>query len=154
MRLVLLLYWYYFNRCSPELAELVSLPCCLVMLRAYKKNFCYNFSMSQTPFECQKDVYTSSFISRIARFYNSFLADCNPIWFVIKTKYLKSPFRAENTVLKRNSTLQRTCLPFSRKPIFLNWNSLHHSIQDWKAIAGQGVTRQRTQRREAYRKPD
>ena len=39
MRVVLLLYGYYFNRCSPELVELVSLCCCLVTLRAYKKIF-------------------------------------------------------------------------------------------------------------------
>ena len=39
MRLVLLVYGYYFNRCLPELAELVSLPCCLVTLRVYKKIF-------------------------------------------------------------------------------------------------------------------
>ena len=141
MRLVLILYGYYFNKCSP-------FPCCLVMQRTYKK-FLKQF-MSQTPLEYQKDAYTSSFISHIVRLWNSFLADCNPFWFVIKTRYLKSPFIAWNTVLKSNSILQRNCLPLSQKPIFRNLNSFHHPIQDWKATTGQGVTG----RREALRKAD
>lgn len=73
---------------------------------------------------------------------------------LINNQNLKVPFIAWNIVLKSNSILQRTYLPFSQKLVFLNWNSLHHFIQGWKATAGQVVARKRTRIREAYRRAD
>ena len=60
--------WYYFGRCSSELAQLVPLPFSQGRLTCYSDRL-HDFSVTIP--RCFKDVYVNNFFSRTARLWNS-----------------------------------------------------------------------------------
>ena len=73
-----LFYWYYFGRCSSELAQLVPLP--------YFRGRCTRYSdrlhdFSVTIPGCYKDVYINSFLLRAAKLWNSLPIECFPLTY-------------------------------------------------------------------------
>ena len=73
-----LFYWYYFGRCSSELAQLVPLP----YFRG--RSTCYSHRLhdfSATTPRCYKDVYVNSLFPGIARLWNSLPTECFPLTY-------------------------------------------------------------------------
>ena len=76
-----LFYWYYFGRCSSELAQLVPLLC------SRGRSTCYSdrlHGFSVTIPRCYKDVYVNSFFSRTARLWNSLPIECFPLTYDLR----------------------------------------------------------------------
>ena len=71
-----LFYWYYFGRCSSELAQLVPLPHSRRRSTRYSDRLNY---FSVTIPRCCKDVYVNSFFPRTARLLNSLRMKCIPL---------------------------------------------------------------------------
>ena len=73
-----LFYWYYFGRCSCELAQLVPLPFSRGRSTRYSDrlhDFCVTIP------RCYKDVYVNSFFPRTARLWNSVPIECFPLTY-------------------------------------------------------------------------
>ena len=69
-------YWYYFVRCSSELAQLVLLSF------AWGRSTCYSdrlHDFSVTITKCYKDVYVNSFFPPMTRLWNSLPIKCFPL---------------------------------------------------------------------------
>ena len=73
-----LFYRYYFDWCSSELAELVSLPCSWGRSNSYSDRL-HDFSLTIPT--CYKDVYVNSFFPLTARIWNSLPIDCFPLTY-------------------------------------------------------------------------
>ena len=73
-----LFYWYYFGRCSSELAQLVPLPFSWGRYTLYSDGL-HDFSVAIP--RCYKDVYINSFFLRTARLWNSLPIECFPLTF-------------------------------------------------------------------------
>ena len=68
-----LFYWYYFGRCSSELAQLVPLLFCRGRSTHYSDRL-HDFSVTIP--RCYKDVYVNSFFPCTARLWNSLPIEC------------------------------------------------------------------------------
>ena len=75
-------YFYYFGKCSSELAERVPLPHSCGSFTSHS-NRLHNFSVTFSP-KSYKDFYVKSFFPRTARLWNSLLAECFPLTYDIK----------------------------------------------------------------------
>ena len=73
-----LFYWYYFGRCSCELAQLVPLPFSRGRSTRYSDRL-HDFSVTIP--RCYKDVYVNSFFPRTARLWNSVPIECFPLTY-------------------------------------------------------------------------
>ena len=71
-------YWYYFGRCSSELAQLVPLPHSRGRSTHYSDRL-HDFSVTIP--RCYKDVYANSFFSCTARLWNSLPIECFPLTY-------------------------------------------------------------------------
>ena len=70
--------WYYFGRCSSELAELVPL------LFSQGRSTCYSDRLHDFSViipRCYKDVYVNSFFPRTAKLWNSLPRECFPLTY-------------------------------------------------------------------------
>ena len=73
-----LFYRYYFDRCSSEMAQLVSLP----YSGGRSTRYSYRLrDFSVTIPRCYKDVYVNSFFPRTARLWNSLPVECFPVTY-------------------------------------------------------------------------
>ena len=68
-----LFYWYYFGRCSSELAQLVPLPFSRGRSTRYSDRL-HDFSFTSP--RCYKDVYVNSFFPCMAKLWNSLPTEC------------------------------------------------------------------------------
>ena len=73
-----LFYWYYFGRCSSELAEPASLPYLLGRSTRCSDRL-HDFSVTIP--RCYKDVYVNSFFPCTARLWNSLPIECFPLTY-------------------------------------------------------------------------
>ena len=73
-----LFYWYYFGRCSLELAELVPLTFSRGRPTRYSDRL-HDFSVTIP--RCYKDVYVNSFFPRTAKLRNSLPIECFPLTY-------------------------------------------------------------------------
>ena len=73
-----LFYWYYFDRCSAELAQLVPLPYSQGRPTRYSDRL-HDFSVTIP--RCYKDVYVNSFFPRTAGLWNSLPIECFPLTY-------------------------------------------------------------------------
>ena len=73
-----LLYWYYFGRCSSELAQLVLLHFSQGRSTHYSDRL-HDFFVTIP--RCYKDVYVNSFFPRMARLWNSVPIECFPLTY-------------------------------------------------------------------------
>ena len=73
-----LFYRYYFDRCSPELAQLVPLP------YSWWRSTCYSNRLndfSVTISRSYKDIYVNSFFPCTARLWTSLPIECFPLTY-------------------------------------------------------------------------
>ena len=75
---VSLFYWYYFGRCSSELAQLVALPYSRRRSTRYSDRL-HDFSVTIP--RCYKDAYVNSFFPCTARLWNSLPIECFPLTY-------------------------------------------------------------------------
>ena len=73
-----LFYKYYFDRCSPELAQLVPLPFSCGRSFLYSDRFHY---FSVTIPRCYQNVYVNSFFPRTARLWKFLPIECFPLTY-------------------------------------------------------------------------
>ena len=73
-----LFYWYYFGRCSSELAQLAPLPYSQGRSTLYSNRL---HDSSVTIPRCYKDVYVNSFFPCTARLWNSLPKECFPLTY-------------------------------------------------------------------------
>ena len=73
-----LFYWYYFGRCSSELAQLVALPYSRGRSTRYSDRL-HDFSVTIP--RCYKDAYVNSFFPCTARLWNSLPIECFPLTY-------------------------------------------------------------------------
>ena len=73
-----LFYWYYFGRCSSELAQLVPLPYSRGRSTRYSDRL-HDFSVTIP--RCYKDVYVNSFFPCKARLWNSLPIEYFPLTY-------------------------------------------------------------------------
>ena len=73
-----LFYWYYFGRCSLELAELVPLPFSRGRSTHYSDRL-HDFSVTIP--RCYKDVYVNSFFPRMAKLWDFLPIECFPLTY-------------------------------------------------------------------------
>ena len=73
-----LFYWYYFGRCSSEMAQLVPLPFSRGRSTRYSDRL-HDFSVTIP--RCYKDVYVNSFFPRTAKLWNSLPIECFPLTY-------------------------------------------------------------------------
>ena len=70
--------YYYFGRCSSELAQLVPLPFSLGRSTRYSDRL-HDFSVTNA--RCYKDVYVNSFFPRTAKLWISLPIECFPLTY-------------------------------------------------------------------------
>ena len=75
-----LFYMYYFGRCSPELAQLVTLPFFRGRSTLYSDRL-HDFSVTIP--RRYKDAYVKSLFSRTVRFWNYLAIECFPLTSLI-----------------------------------------------------------------------
>ena len=75
-----LFYWYYFGRCSSELAQLVPHPFSQRRSTRYSDR---SHDISVTIPRCYKDAYVNSFFHRTAGLWNMLPIKCFPLMYAL-----------------------------------------------------------------------
>ena len=88
---VSIFYKYYFDRCSSEMAQLVSLPFSRGRFTRYSERL-HDFSVTIPT--CYKDVYVSSFFPHTARLWNSVPRECFHLTYNVNDFNLNDFFKS------------------------------------------------------------
>ena len=88
---VSIFYKYYFDRCSSEMAQLVSLPFSRGRFTRYSERL-HDFSVTIPT--CYKDVYVNSFFPHTGRLWNSVRRECFHLTYNVNDFNLNDFFKS------------------------------------------------------------